>query len=316
MMRRLLKGALRRTPLAWLGAHSAALTYHTCYATLPAALDPIDNVPPQEFYRQLEAIGRRFRIVPVDEYCAARDRRGLAAITFDDGNKSVIECALPALEALGAPFAVFVNTLGVQRRVFWRLKALQVMRLGLVRECEASFQQVRPIPGLSFHQYTKHARNNSIAVEREISAFLEARGAALGPSDYYMDSPRYFAPHPLLWLGNHTANHYVLASLEQEEQTREIAAVDQFLAGLPALQRSQAFAAPFGEERHINDATLAALRDLGYRYLLVNRGGLNRRAKSRFGIEIVERFSALNEDMEWQLRRQSLRRHGEFVPAA
>jgi peptidoglycan/xylan/chitin deacetylase (PgdA/CDA1 family) len=310
-----LKGILRRTPLEWYGAgFSPALTYHTCYRSLPPDLDPMDNVTPERLHEQISDLKRRYAFVAVDEYCRAKNRKGLATVTFDDGNKSVIGSALPVLAGLDVPFTVFVNTLGMERRVFWRLKVLIVMRHGLVAECEASFRNVRKLPGLGFHQYTKHTRNNSIVVEREIDDFLCSRGLAPGPMNYVFDDLSYFKPHPLLWFGNHTANHFVLGSLNQEEQCAEISAVRGFLAKVRGIQRSEAFAAPFGEERHINNQTFAALRDLGYRYLLVNRGGVNRAAKPRFGIEIVERFTALDEDIEWQLKWNAVRRSGRFTP--
>ena len=65
--------------------------------------------------RQLDWIGRRFRVVSLDEL-AQRLERGeeaggpLAAITFDDGYRDVYDHALPLLERKGMPAAVFVTT--------------------------------------------------------------------------------------------------------------------------------------------------------------------------------------------------------------
>ena len=65
--------------------------------------------------RQLDWIGRRFRVVSLDEL-AQRLERGEeaggppAAITFDDGYRDVYDHALPLLERKGMPAAVFVTT--------------------------------------------------------------------------------------------------------------------------------------------------------------------------------------------------------------
>ncbi len=134
--------------------------------------------------------------------------------------------------------------------------------------------------------------------------------------EYLFDGPEYFVSHPLVSYGNHTARHYVLGSLSREQQECEISAVRRRLSGIPGIRVSEVFAAPFGEERHLNYETFEALRDLGYRYLLLNRGGVNRRLCARFGVEIVERFSALDEPIEWQLKRQAARRRGAFNPVA
>lgn len=94
------------------------------------------------------------------------------------------------------------------------------------------------------------------------------------------------------WYGNHSSNHYVLSSLSLQEQRREILETDAFLRRLNHIKRSVSFSLPFGESHHVNHETISALKDLGYKSLLMNRGYLNRlRAARHEPIPIVERFS-------------------------
>jgi peptidoglycan/xylan/chitin deacetylase (PgdA/CDA1 family) len=63
--------------------------------------------------RHLEALGRHFRFVSVDELVrlerdGATGRRPVAAVTFDDGYRDVYENAVPLLMRKGIPAAVFV----------------------------------------------------------------------------------------------------------------------------------------------------------------------------------------------------------------
>lgn len=279
------------------------LTYHACYDELPASIAAVDNVPAARMYEQLDFLKRQYEFVGIDEFCTARQRSGLAAVTFDDGYKSVVECGLPVLAAHGIPATVFINTIGVEQRTFWRHKVMWVIQNNLVEECEKSFTQVRKVPGKTFHAYSKHPVNSSIVVEREIDKFLESRGVQLPNLHYLIDSRSYFLPNALVSYGNHTASHYVLSSLSVDEQRHEIIDVKRFLQHQHGISISNVFAAPFGEITDVNEDTCSILRDLGYRHLLVNRGGVNRRLAKRFGITLIERFSVVNCSIGAQLTK-------------
>lgn len=292
------------------GRCAPVLTYHACYRMLPPNVAPVDNVSPEILHDQLSSLQRRYRFIPIDEFCEAHSWKGIASVTFDDGYKSVLDAALPVFESLGIPFTVFVGKVGkvgLERKMFWRHKVMYVLQNGLERECERSFSQTRKIPGQSFHLYLKHACNNSMVVEQEIDEFLRSRDLDLSQADGLIDDESWFLDHPLVWYGNHTSNHYVLSSLPYRDQLREIADVQRYLGGLKSVKVSQAFALPFGETQHFNDDTLTALRDLGYRCLLMNRGCVNRGWTERGGVRVVERFSALEGAIEPQLKRAFLR---------
>lgn len=73
------------------------------------------TISPRVFRRQVAAIRRSHRIVTIDEAVAlhregARLARPVAAITFDDAYRSVVDEAAPVLAAAGVTGAVFVST--------------------------------------------------------------------------------------------------------------------------------------------------------------------------------------------------------------
>ncbi|SRR6266545_3305097 len=74
------------------------------------------------FVQQIEFLARRFELVSLDDVLSPetkRQKRRLAAITFDDGFLSVRDTAFPILSAKGIPFATFVNRLAIsENRLF------------------------------------------------------------------------------------------------------------------------------------------------------------------------------------------------------
>jgi peptidoglycan/xylan/chitin deacetylase (PgdA/CDA1 family) len=82
----------------------------------------IDGGQRAAFARQVDEIERR--CFPVAPDAAALTRRGVrtAAVTFDDGFRSVVEHALPVLSAAGVPCAVFVPSGNLGRAPQWHME--------------------------------------------------------------------------------------------------------------------------------------------------------------------------------------------------
>jgi peptidoglycan/xylan/chitin deacetylase (PgdA/CDA1 family) len=116
------------------------------------AVDPTWRSPlavrPEEFDAQIGWLASKFDVLPLDQAAARLDRRyrlpkGVAAITFDDGFRSVLDHALPVLRRHGVPATVFVvaETLTPEgRAVDWvdtpPPEPLQTLTLDEVRELE------------------------------------------------------------------------------------------------------------------------------------------------------------------------------------
>lgn len=102
------------------------LTYHHVAEPGPDyAFDPdVADVTPAQFRRHLDVLRRHFTVIGVDELCAALDGEPLppnpAMITFDDGYRSCLEVALPALDDAKLRAVFFIPTSFVsERRLFW-----------------------------------------------------------------------------------------------------------------------------------------------------------------------------------------------------
>jgi peptidoglycan/xylan/chitin deacetylase (PgdA/CDA1 family) len=282
------------------------LTYHSCARRVQPSVTPVDNVIPERLYEQLDKLRKQFHFVNIDELCEARTWHGLAAVTFDDGYKNVVEEALPVFSALDIPFTVFVNNIGFENKIFWRHKVTFIRHSGLQQDLECFLKETRKIRGLDFHEYSKHPDNSSIRVESELDDFLVSRRIPIDYNQLLFDNDSYFISHPLVWYGNHTASHYVLSSLTLEDQCTEIKRTRDFLR-TRAVNISKVFALPFGQTYHANRDTLVALQSFGYQYMLMNRNRLNfNRPPACDGITPVERFSVLDAPIWPQLHRALL----------
>lgn len=294
--------AINVVPLMLATRSAPVITYHACFPECPSEVDPVDNVTPDQLYSQVAELKRHCTLVSIDELASASNRRGLAAITFDDGYRSVLEHALPVLESLEAPFTIFVNTASLEQKIFWRRKVVHIIANDLVAACEQSFVKTRPVEGETFHSYLKSPLNHSGVADREIDCFLAQRGITLHPLNYHIGSINEMFHHRLVSWGNHSHNHYVLSSLTGNEQREEIDRTKRVLAQSPG-RPSAVFSLPFGETRHFNEQTCAALRECGYSVLLMNRGGLNTGAlKRKYGLIVIERFSPFEHNFQRQLR--------------
>lgn len=116
------------------------------------AVDPTWRSPlavrPEEFDAQIGWLASKFEVLPLEQAAGRLDRRyrlpkGVAAITFDDGFRSVLDHALPVLRRHGVPATVFVvaETLTPEgRAVDWvdtpPPEPLQTLTLDEVRELE------------------------------------------------------------------------------------------------------------------------------------------------------------------------------------
>lgn len=80
-----------------------------CYHSVGTPSWGVNDVPPADFRRQLEAALRLgYRFVPADEIRRTGGNPRDLAVTFDDGLSSVAASGAPILRDLGIPWALFV----------------------------------------------------------------------------------------------------------------------------------------------------------------------------------------------------------------
>jgi peptidoglycan/xylan/chitin deacetylase (PgdA/CDA1 family) len=287
--------------------------YHACFPQVPSDVErKLHNITPSHLWDHLSCLKKCYRLVCVDELVECRHSGGVAAITFDDGYKSVITHALPVLADLDIPFTIFINSVSFDKRIFWRDKVRYIINHDLVKHCEVFLQKTSKIPGMSFYRYTKHPANNSMVVDQEITEFLQSRGEDLSNNQYCFEDTGFLLEHPLISYGNHSHNHYVLSSLLPEEQFQEIHQTHEFLASIANIRISGLFAVPFGDVRDYDWHTLAILKELGYSGVLLSRQRLDCEPAHSHGLAVIERFMPRGFDMATDLLALANAQPGNF----
>jgi peptidoglycan/xylan/chitin deacetylase (PgdA/CDA1 family) len=236
---------------------------------------------------QLEWVGRRYRFVTLDEVARAcesgqRQRRPLAAVTFDDGYADLYRNGLPVLARMGIPAAAFVVTDLIGTGGLLLHDRLHV----LLRQANRRFGAtgIRSL----FHRHRlehppwRHDRKWSKAQVTRLGEMLLATQprATLerlaSDLERHVEVPRELAStlRALDWtmlrelqeagvvIGSHTRSHRVLPNESGDDVLDELAGSKRVLE--EKLQTEvRHFSFPNG---HFTSGTLRAVRAAGYRY--------------------------------------------------
>ena len=278
------------------------LLYHGLFDEVPSELGgEFHNTTPEFLFRQLEFLSQFFRFVSIDEFAAADDPRGLAAVTADDGYRGILDRGLKVFEALGIPATLFLNRSFFEGGVFWRDKVRAIITTDQVGDFEQKFKdRFVTQPNQSFYRYTKDPKNNSIEVVTAIDEFLSEKATVQNLSDYYLRKPQELIAHPLISYGSHSVNHYVMSSLSTDQQWREIEDNRRFLKQFENVQKSDIFSVPFGGDQDYNNLTRDIAIQAGHTGLLLSRNRLQKRKKNkRQKISLnIERMMSRSTDMQ------------------
>lgn len=269
-----------------LGPERYVFCYHDVSPPEAPAHSALYSTRPELFRRQIEALSRRFTWVELDELLSpGRANRRIAALTFDDGFRSVRDEALPFLQFKGIPFTVFLCRMAVEHN-FLPVTA-RVLIAGAGRQAEfselfagqpAGYDHVRPEGDEAALQNLARVKSAGILDERVYLTAADIR-------DLHRHGVRF---------GSHSTSHRMLAACDAQLLNEEIAENQRYLEEVLGI-RSEHFAIPFGKKQHYDPAVLAALAGHGYRYAHTTNPCFV--ADGQLGIpRLVPRIGVTNED--------------------
>ena len=91
---------------------SPIILYHSSFKTIPTEFKiGLHNLTPELIEEQIYYLKKNFNIVSIDEYFKAKNKKGLASITFDDGYKNVIENCKNIFIKFKIPVTIFIVTI-------------------------------------------------------------------------------------------------------------------------------------------------------------------------------------------------------------
>jgi len=91
------------------GAGAVVLMYHGIGRPAPRGEEHY-TLAREDFARHVELLAGSGRVAGFEDFIAGRARPDAVVLTFDDGERSVVELALPLLRAAGLTAAVFMTT--------------------------------------------------------------------------------------------------------------------------------------------------------------------------------------------------------------
>lgn len=278
---------LRRLPL-WRG--TLVLNYHRIARSRDELHDPgVWAATPEAFDEHVALLGRETDLIAPDDFDETlRSRRGRhVLITFDDGYLDNAEHALPVLRSRGARAAFFLATgylddprLAWWDEIAWMLAAAPSRRLPPGWWGEGIDLAPDPLgPPLRGLLATYKARAGERGPEL-LDALAEASGAGRAPADaadgVWMGWQEARALRDAgMTVGGHTVSHPVLATLSPARQADEIATcarrLEEELGG-----PMRWFSYPVGQRDSFDQATRAALREVGVARAFSYHGGVAR----------------------------------------
>lgn len=215
-------------PFSPLTAANLAITFH--------------RIPSTDRFRQaLTAIGRLYRFVTADALheflVGGRPLSGACHVTFDDGDRSFVERALPVLQALHTPATLFIAPdvlAGGRNYWFQELRYLrqQVDDATIRRQIAAQMgweaAQLAPYSPVVLCKALPLS-----AIWAVIDGLEQAQGLPPAPpANISLADAIALDRHPLISIGAHSLTHPVLANEDAAEAERQIAGSVRQLAAL------------------------------------------------------------------------------------
>lgn len=242
------------------------------------------------FEAQLVYLDRHYRVLPLSDLVEAWEQERplpsrAAAITFDDGYRSVLTTALPVLERLQLPFTVFVVTGHVEdQELIWQDRLFHALEITRVQELEAGgkrFPLSTPGDKVAAHRalgpmlkgMSREEKNAELArLVRDLKADAGIdRDHCLALMDW--DEVVRLSQSPLATIGSHSHTHQILSRCTVEEQRQELLRSRDMLKD--RLGGADLFAYPNGTRDDFTAVTQGLLRELGFRCGLATTPGLN-----------------------------------------
>ncbi len=251
----------------------------------------------RRFQAQMEYLKKFYRIVPLQEWLAARATgpalpQHAVVVTFDDGYRSNYELAFPILRRLGLPATIFLTTNFLKtRRYLWTDKVEYAVDHSQQDRLELSVQGEKFFSDLSgqdqralcaarlkarLKQMPQHLQAST--VESLEQALGQSLGTAAKVSSIYepleWSEIREMLESGLVTVGSHTHNHVILSQCDREAARQELALSKGIIEAETGLSCTL-FCYPNGEEADFNTETRQLLQEAGYTCGLTSVEGLN-----------------------------------------
>tara|TARA_B000000460_G_C21527454_1_gene399007 strand:+ start:1563 stop:2450 length:888 start_codon:yes stop_codon:yes gene_type:complete len=239
----------------------------------------IHNVTPHNILKQALLLKKYFDIISIDELFNLPERKidGKVSITFDDGYKNIFNEILNELSKYSIPVTVFLIGNSLKNKPFWRDKIIFLLNnKKYLNEFIAFFNNENKIKlnNQNFFLDTKNNHINSKILDETLDKFLTDNKLYENININLISNADELIKNKFITYGNHTLNHYVMSSLNYEEQKSEILDNKNFLSTLN-INTTNIFALPFGTYNDLNMDTIKILKDTNINKVLLCNNKIN-----------------------------------------
>jgi len=234
--------------------------------------------------------------------------RHFVVLTFDDGYRNNLTHALPVLEALGAPFTVYINSsmligdcdvwwLGL-RDLLLAQDLVEIEPMGL-KFLTASYGEKCQALLMITDWVHRDVESNSKELKLIMSRYGIDMASIVRKEALDIEELKLLSRHELVTIGGHAETHLALSSLEEEDAFGELVRNKLMLES--AIQREvKHFAYPFGERNTAGAREVKIAESAGFVTAVTTRIGnlFREHAVSPF---LLPRLTVLNHDRNAQL---------------
>lgn len=233
---------------------------------------PSLNVPPTLFAKQMDFVRDHFNIIGPDQLVDGDYELPAVLVTFDDGMLGYFNNAVPIMTERKIPSINFLNMDTIGGSMSWAGLVTYLSEVDPVFQSRIGDKNGFPSDVTMIHPGCVRDYLSSIDDEVLISRIHQFTGAIASSADLEATQG-----NPLVFLGNHLANHYSTLTLDKEELTEQYSINQRLLSQFP--NSRPMFAYPHGRFRSGQDALL---RSLGAEVTFYSSEGINRGDSGRF----------------------------------
>ena len=256
------------------------LAYHSSVNGMSNDLKKtIHNVTPQNILKQALLLKKYFDIISIDELFNLPEGKidGKVSLTFDDGYNNIFDEILNELSKYSIPVTVFLIGNSLKNKPYWRDKIIFLLNnKKYLNEFIVFFNNENKIK-LNNHNFffeTKNNHINSKILDETLDKFLTDNKLYENININLISNVDELIKNKFITYGNHTLNHYVMSSLNYEEQKSEILDNKNFLSSLN-INTTNIFALPFGTYNDLNMDTIKILKDTNINNVLLCNNKIN-----------------------------------------
>lgn len=263
---------------------------------------------------------RHYHILPVEEALEAlyaptparsksQDRRTALVLTFDDGYHDSYSEALPLAKELQIPLAIYLVPGYIESgRHFWWEEGQHLSQQAQEREVVLNGRKYA-LAQTSDRQELAHVIDSSVRYARSVAEreqFLDNVSQSLDVS--LTPAKRDEPSLPVTWeqvqemdksgwitFGGHTMHHPILAYLADEAEAQREVTDCRVMLEQKLGHSLYTFAYPVGQNQHISDVAVQAVREAGFKWAMTTSYGFNTRQTDPYRLQRIE----VDVDQHW-----------------